>query len=182
METGVSAAPATVAAGWSSPSYKKARMSWEQSKLGETDHADPSKLEWERQICHGEGAGGTCELQNLVPVRKVSQGMLVPVSSHDAATAAKSAAAQAFKVAMAAKENASAKASAAVKAAAAAAAAKRALEAAACAARAVAHAQAELQRKTASAEYRLAESSPKRQLVAPESQKEKMVWWTNVKV
>jgi len=27
METGVSAAPATVAAGWSSPSYKKARMS-----------------------------------------------------------------------------------------------------------------------------------------------------------
>jgi hypothetical protein len=141
-------------------------MSWERPKLGETDHADLFKLEWERQIHHGGGAGGTCKLQNLVPVRKVSQGMLVPVSSHDAATAAKSAAAQAFKVAMASRENASAKASAAVKVAAA---ARVALEAAACAARAVAHAQTELQRETVSSEYRLAESSPKWQLVPPES-------------
>jgi hypothetical protein len=104
--------------------------------------------------------------------------MLVPVSSHDATTIAKSAAAQAFKVAMAAKENAVAKPSAAVKATA----ARVALEATACAARAGAHAKAELQRKTASSEYKLAESSPKRQLVPPENQKEKMVWRTNVKV
>ncbi len=59
------------------------------------------------------GACCTCELQNLVLVRKISKGMLVLMSSHDATTIAKSTEAQAFKVV--AKENTSTKASATVK-------------------------------------------------------------------
>ncbi len=115
METRVFAASITMATGWFSPSYKKAPMSQKRPKLKETNHVDPSKLEWERQIRHEGGNCGTCELQNLVPIRKVSTRMLVPVSSHDVATIAKSTEAQVFKVAMAAKENASTKASATMK-------------------------------------------------------------------
>jgi hypothetical protein len=56
------------------------------------------------------------------------------------------------------------------------------LEATTCVARVGVHAKVKLQRKTTSLNYKLAESSPKRQLVPPKSQKEKMVWRTNVKV
>jgi hypothetical protein len=91
------------------------------------------------------GACCTCELQNLVLVRKISKGMLVLVSSHDAATIAKSTEAQAFKVV--AKENTSTKASATMKATTV---AKVVLEATACAARAGVHAKVKLQRKTTS--------------------------------
>jgi hypothetical protein len=115
----------------------------------------------------------------------------MPVTPHDAGAAAKFAAAQAVKVALAAKENAAAKAGIAVKAAAA---AKGSLEAAAHAA--MAHARAELQRKHANSEPGLVESSSKLQLVVPpEIRKEKMLekthedrerreasrrWWSNI--
>ncbi|CAK9206180.1 unnamed protein product [Sphagnum troendelagicum] len=178
-DTGVSTS-AIVGADCSSPSFKKPRISRERPKLEDTDHADPSKLERERMVQDGGGVAGKPKSKNLIPVRKISPGMTVPLSPHDTAVAAKSAAAQAVKVAMAAKENAAAKASAAVKAAAA---AKEALEAAALAARAVAHARADLRRKTANSEPRLAESSSKLQIVLPPgTQKEKMFGRTDVKV
>jgi hypothetical protein len=127
------------------------------------DHVDPSQ--WERLV--------------LPSVSKPSQGIPVLVSSHDdavaAAAAAKSAAAHAVKVAMAAKENAAAKASIAVKAAAA---AKVALEAAAHAARAVALVQADLRRrKTVNAQPGFSENSSKllQTFVAPESQTEERI-------
>ncbi len=148
-----------------SSGLKKPRMSRERAKVEYADHVDPSQSE--RLV--------------LPSVSKPSQGILVPVSSHDdaaaaaAAAAAKSAAAHAVKVAMAAKENAAAKASIAVKAAAA---AKVALEAAAHAARAVALVQAELwRRKTVNAQSGFSESSSKllQTFVAPESQTEERI-------
>ncbi|CAM6036023.1 unnamed protein product [Sphagnum compactum] len=145
-----------------SSGLKKPRMSRERAKVEYADHVDPSQSE--RLV--------------LPPVSKPSQGIPVPVSSHDdaaAAAAAKSAAAHAVKVAMAAKENAAAKASIAVKAAAA---AKVALEAAAHAARAVALVQAELRRrKTVNAQPGFSESSSKllQTFVAPESQAEERI-------
>jgi len=51
MEIRVFAASTTMATGWSSPSYEKARMSQKRPKCREIDHADPSKLKRERQIC-----------------------------------------------------------------------------------------------------------------------------------
>ncbi len=172
-ETGVSASP-SVHAECSSLSFKKPRMSRERPKLANTDrHADPSKLEQRRQ--DGVALTDIPKSKNFGPVRKTAQGVLVPVSSHDAAVAAKSAAVQAFKVAMEAKENAAAKASAAVKAAAA---AKVALEAAAHAAIAVANLQAELRRKAANSE-----SLPKLQIsVSPESKKGKVSGRSDLKV
>jgi len=148
-----------------SSGLKKPRMSRERAKEEYADHVDPSQSE--RLV--------------LPPVSKPSQGIPVPVSSHDdaaaaaAAAAAISAAAHAVKVAMAAKENAAAKASIAVKAAAA---AKVALEAAAHAARAVALVQAELRtRKTVNAQPGFSESSSKllQTFVAPESQTEERI-------
>ncbi|CAK9860456.1 unnamed protein product [Sphagnum jensenii] len=147
-----------------SSGLKKPRMSREQAKEEYADHVDPSQSE--RLV--------------LPPVSKPSQGIPVPVSSHDdaaaaAAAAAISAAAHAVKVAMAAKENAAAKASIAVKAAAA---AKVALEAAAHAAREVALVQAELRRrKTVNAQPGFSESSSKllQTFVAPESQTEERI-------
>jgi hypothetical protein len=149
-----------------SSDLKKPRMSRERAKVEYADHVDPSQSE--RLV--------------LPPVSKPSQGIPVPVSSHDdaaaaaaAAAAAKSAAAHAVKVAMAAKEKAAAKASIAVKAAAA---AKVALEAAAHAARAVALVQAELRRrKTVNAQPGFSESSSKllQTFVAPESQTEERI-------
>jgi hypothetical protein len=147
-----------------SSGLKKPRMLQERAKVEYADHVDPSQSE--RLV--------------LPPVSKPSQGIPVPVSSHDdaaaaAAAAAKSAAAHAVKVAMAAKENAAAKASIAVKAAAA---AKVALEAAAHAARAVALVQAELRRrKTVNAQPGFSESSSKllQTFVAPESQTEERI-------
>ncbi|CAK9206177.1 unnamed protein product [Sphagnum troendelagicum] len=172
-ETGVSASP-SVYAECSSLSFKKPRMSRERPKLANTDHhADPSKLEQGRQ--DGVALTDIPKSKNFGPVRKTAQGVLVPVSSRDAAAAAKSAAVQAFKVAMEAKENAAAKASAAVKAAAA---AKVALEAAAHAARAVANLQAEFRRKAANSE-----SLPKLQIsVFPESKKGKVSGRSDLKV
>jgi len=147
-----------------SSGLKKPRMSREWAKVEYADHVDPSQSE--RLV--------------LPPVSKPSQGIPVPVSSHDdaaaaAAAAAISAAAHAVKVAMAAKENAAAKASIAVKAAAA---AKVALEAAAHAARAVALVQDELRRrKTVNAQPGFSESSSKllQTFVAPESQTEERI-------
>jgi hypothetical protein len=149
-------------------------MSRERPKLANTDHhADPSKLEQGRQ--DGVALTDIPKTKNFGPVRKTAQGVLVPVSSRDAAAAAKSAAVQAFKVAMEAKENAAAKASAAVKAAAA---AKVALEAAAHAARAVANLQPELRRKAANSE-----SLPKLHIsVFPESKKGKVSGRSDLKV
>ncbi len=172
-ETGVSASP-SVYAECSSLSFKKPRMSRERPKLANTDHhADPSKLEQGRQ--DGVALTDIPKPKNFGPVRKTAQGVLVPVSSRDAAAAAKSAAVQAFKVAMEAKENAAAKASAAVKAAAA---AKVALEAAAHAARAVANLQPELRRKAANSE-----SLPKLHIsVFPESKKGKVSGRSDLKV
>jgi hypothetical protein len=172
-ETGVSASP-SVYAECSSLSFKKPRMSRERPKLANTDHhADPSKLEQGRQ--DGVALTDIPKTKNFGPVRKTAQGVLVPVSSRDAAAAAKSAAVQAFKVAMEAKENAAAKASAAVKAAAA---AKVALEAAAHAARAVANLQPELRRKAANSE-----SLPKLHIsVFPESKKGKVSGRSDLKV
>jgi hypothetical protein len=149
-----------------SSGLKKPRMSRERAKEEYADHVDPSQSE--RLV--------------LPPVSKPSQGIPVPVSSHDdaaaaaaAAAAAISAAAHAVKVAMAAKENAAAKASIAVKAAAA---AKVALEAAAHAARDLALVQAELRRrKTVNAQPGFSESSSKllQTFVAPESQTEERI-------
>jgi hypothetical protein len=172
-ETGVSASP-SVHAECCSISFKKPRMSRERPKLANTGrNADPSKLEQGRQ--DGAALTDIPKSKNFGPVRKTAQGVLVPVSPHDAAAAAKSAAVQAFKVAMEAKENAAAKASAAVKAAAA---AKVALEAAAHAARAVANLQAEHWRKAANSE-----SLPKLQIsVSPESKKGKVSGRNDLKV
>ncbi len=158
----------------SSLSFKKPRMSRERPKLANTGHhADSSKLEQGRQ--DGVALTDIPKSKTFRPVRKTAQGVLVPVSSRDAVAAAKSAAVQAFKVAMEAKENAAAQASAAVKAAAA---AKLALEAAAHAARAVANLQAELRRKAANSE-----SLPKLQIsVSPESKKGKVSGRSDLKV
>ncbi len=49
METRVFAASTTMATGWSSPSYEKARMSQKWLKRREIDHADPSKLKRENK-------------------------------------------------------------------------------------------------------------------------------------
>jgi hypothetical protein len=149
-------------------------MSRERPKLANTGHhADSSKLEQGRQ--DGVALTDIPKSKTFRPVRKTAQGVLVPVSSRDAVAAAKSAAVQAFKVAMEAKENAAAQASAAVKAAAA---AKLALEAAAHAARAVANLQAELRRKAANSE-----SLPKLQIsVSPESKKGKVSGRSDLKV
>jgi hypothetical protein len=168
-------------------------MSRERLQLDDRDQADPSKSEKERQLQGGGGgAAASPKSKNLITIRKTSQGM--PVTPHDPAAAAKFTAAQAVKVALAAKENAAAKASISVKAAAAA--AKVALEAAAHAARAVAHARAEFQRKCANSEPGLTESSSNLQLVVPpEIRRENMLekthedgkrreasrrWWSNI--